>query len=477
LNVTDSGEGKLMKRRAFLHMCAAGSAAAAISSRAGGGEAPLNRPNILFFFIDDQRYDTLGVAGNRMAKTPTIDNLARQGVRFKNAFVTTSICAASRASVFTGLVERTHGYTFGTPPIRKDHVDTSYPAMLRAAGYRTGFVGKFGVQIETRPEESMFDFFSERDRPYLRKQPDGTTRHIDEINMEHAVGFLDGCSAEQPFCLSISFSSTHAEDSDKENHYPCIEAVKGMFEDSIFPPPLLDSPEIFESQPAFLRESMNRERFFWRWDTPEKYQKNMRAYFRLLSGVDYMIAQILGKLEKQGLAENTVVIYASDNGYYMAERGFAGKWSHYEESLRVPLIVYDPRTPENLRGRVLDPMALNIDIPATMLDIAGVAAPERYQGRSLMPWVNGDSPGDWRTEFFCEHRMKNEKIPTWEGIHGQRYVYARYDGQTPPYEFLHDLEKDPYQLHNYARDEACAATLEEFRKRTDAAVKQYQEAP
>ncbi len=220
---------------------------------------------------------------------------------------------------------------------------------------------------------------------------------------------------------------------------------------------------------------MNRERFFWRWDTPEKYQKNMRAYFRLLAGVDSMIAQITARLQEHGLAENTVIVYASDNGYYMAERGFAGKWSHYEESLRVPLIIYDPRMPQDLRGRVLSPMALNIDIPATLLDLAGVPAPERYQGRSLMPWINGESPPDWRTGFFCEHRMKHEKIPTWEGIRGQRYVYARYDGQTPPYEFLHDLEKDPYQLHNYAADEACAATLEEFRKRTDAAVKHYQE--
>jgi len=470
----DREEDRVMNRRTFLNMCAIGSAAAA-GNRASGGEAASRRPNILFFFIDDQRYDTLGIAGHRIAQTPAIDNLARQGVRFQNAFVTTSICAASRASVLTGLTERTHGFTFGTPPIRAAHLETSYPAALRAAGYRTGFVGKFGVQTEVRPEETLFDYFSERDRPYLRKQPDGTTRHIDEINMEHALGFLDGCSPEHPFCLSVCFSSTHAEDSDKENHYPCIDAVKGMFEDTIFPPPLLDSPEIFDAHPAFLRESMNRERFFWRWDTPEKYQKNMRAYFRLLAGVDSMIAKITARLQEQGLAENTVIVYASDNGYYMAERGFAGKWSHYEESLRVPLIIYDPRMPQDLRGRVLSPMALNIDIPATLLDLAGVPAPERYQGRSLMPWINGESPPDWRTGFFCEHRMKHEKIPTWEGIRGQRYVYARYDGQTPPYEFLHDLEKDPYQLHNYAADEACAATLEEFRKRTDAAVKHYQE--
>ena len=113
-----------MNRRTFLNMCAIGSAAAA-GSRASGGEAASRRPNILFFFIDDQRYDTLGIAGHRIAQTPAIDNLARQGVRFQNAFVTTSICAASRASVLTGLTERTHGFTFGTPPIRAAHLETS----------------------------------------------------------------------------------------------------------------------------------------------------------------------------------------------------------------------------------------------------------------------------------------------------------------------------------------------------------------
>ncbi len=466
-----------MNRRAFLHTCAIASAATLSSSHARGEEAAAERPNILFFLVDDQRHDTLGIAGHRIARTPAIDGLARQGVRFENAFVTTSICAASRASILTGLTERSHGFTFGTPPIRKDHIETSCPAVLRSAGYRTAHVGKLGVTMDANPEETLFDFFSERDRPYLNQQPDGTIRHIDEINMEHAIQFLDTCSAQQPFYLSVCFSSTHAEDSDKENHYPSIDAVKGMFEDTIFPPPLLDSPGIFDDHPAFLRESMNRERFFWRWDTPEKYQKNMRAYFRLLAGVDYMIAKIAAKLAEQGLADNTVIIYASDNGYYMAERGFAGKWSHFEESLRIPLIVYDPRLPQNLRGRTIAPMALNIDIPATVLDLAGATVPERYQGRSLLPWMNGESPEDWRREFFCEHRMKHEIIPTWEGIRGERYVYARYDGQTPPYEFLHDLEKDPYQLHNYAQDDACGATLAEYRSRCDAALKRYQQAP
>ncbi len=113
------------------------------------------------------------------------------------------------------------------------------------------------------------------------------------------------------------------------------------------PLPRLNDPAIYESQPDFLKKSINRQRFFWRWDTPEKYQTNMRAYFRMLSGIDHVVGRLVTELEKQGLADNTVIIYTADNGYYLGDRGFAGKWTHYEQSLRVPLIVYDPRLPQD----------------------------------------------------------------------------------------------------------------------------------
>jgi arylsulfatase A-like enzyme len=451
-----------MKRRDFLKTSALGAAGAMLSGGVYAEARADNRPNILFIFVDDQRNDKIGCTGDPIAKTPHIDAFAEKGTIFENAFVTTSICAASRASVLTGLTERTHGYTFGKPPVPAPFTRTSYPALLRKAGYRTGFIGKFGCKMEEREAAGLFDVFESRDRPYLRKQKDGSIRHIDDINMEQAIDFVESCKPDQPFCLSVSFSSCHAEDSDKENHYPPIDAVKDLYSDVTFPDPELGDPEIFEKQPAFLQESLNRERYFWRWDTPEKYQKNMRGYYRLISGVDYMIGRIQSTLEKQGLAENTVIIYAGDNGYYMANRGFAGKWSHYEESLRIPLIVYDPRRPLHRRA---PEMALNIDIPATMLELAGVAVPGHYQGRGLLALVRGDDSGDWREDFFAEHRMEHEKIPKWEGVRAQRYVYACYDGQEPPCEFLHDLEKDPDQLQNFAGDPEYAAVLDKMRKR------------
>lgn len=141
----------------------------------------------------------------------------------------------------------------------------------------------------------------------------------------------------------------HAEDDNKtpgqKGHFPVIDAVKDMYQNVEIPAPRLRDPTIFENLPEFLRKSMNRERYFWSWDTPGKYQQNMRAYFAMISGVDLMISRVLDKLSSQGVADNTVIIYASDNGNYMGERGLAGKWSHFEQSLRIPLIIHDPRLP------------------------------------------------------------------------------------------------------------------------------------
>ena len=456
-----------VSRRFFLRAACAGAAGACLGGKAHGAQ-PADRPNIVFFLVDDQRNDTLGCAVHPILKTPHVDCLASESVRFRNAFVTTSICAASRASIFTGLHERTHGYTFGKPPVPASYTDTSYPALLRQAGYRTGFIGKFGVGVTIGAKEAMFDSFTPLTRnPYHKKQTDGSFRHETELAGDRAIDFIAENPGDQPFCLSISFNAVHAEDNDKKDHYPWPKAVDGMYDDEVIPPPRLGDPVIFESQPRFLRESMNRERHFWRWDTPEKYQRNMRAYFRMITGVDRVVGRVRDALAAHGLDKNTVVIYTADNGYYMGNRGFAGKWSHYEESLRVPLIIHDPRMSPALDGEPRDRMALNIDIPATMLEIAGVAPPAHYQGRSLVPLLRDAATSDWRTEFFCEHLMEHKAIPRWEGVRGERYVYARYFGQDPSYEFLHDLQVDPDQLTNFVADPAYAETLARMRRRCD----------
>lgn len=425
------------------------------------------KPNVIFFLSDDQRADFLGCAGHEILKTPNIDALASRGTRFSNAFVTTSICAASRATLLTGLWERSHKYTFGTPAIASEKIDASYPAVLRRAGFRTGFVGKFGVNAGPGGTDRMFDSFVPLNRnPYFKKQPDGSLRHLTDITGDKAIEFLQDCSADQPFCLSVSFNASHAEDSDKENHYPWPPSEDGLYEDVTIPPPLV-STDFWKELPAFFHDSMHRTRWFWRWDTPEKYQQNVKAYYRMITGLDRNIGRVLKVLSDKGLADNTVVVFMGDNGYYKGSRGFAGKWSHFEESLRVPLVILDPRVNEENRGRVEEAMALNVDVPATILSVALGTTEPTYQGRNLSGLVNGKKETDWRTDFFCEHLMDRFDIPKYEGVRGQRYVYARYFEHMPEGEFLHDLQTDPLQLKNLVADPNYKDTLGQMRARCD----------
>ena len=455
-----------MSKRAVIAACLI-----LLACRADAAES--NRPNVIFFLSDDHRAAFLGCAGHPIVKTPNIDRMAKLGVRFENAFVTTSICAASRATIFTGLYERTHRYTFREPPIAESFIATSYPAVMKRNGYRTGFVGKFGVGVNKGATAEMFDVFKPLNRnPYFKKQKDGSLRHVTEIAGDEAIKFLDGTPKDQAFCLSVSFNAAHAEDGDKVNHFPWPKAEDGLYDDIDIPLPKLADPKIYESQPEFLKTSLNRERYFWRWDTPEKYQKNVRAYYRMITGLDRVMGRVLEKLGQLGRADNTVVLFSGDNGYYKASRGFAGKWSHYEESLRVPLVVYDPRLAKPLRGRVIQDMALNVDIPATMLNYAGIQVPDRYQGASLVPLISGENVANWRTGFFCEHLMRYAKIPKWEGIRDSRYVYARYFEHN--YEFLHDLKTDPDQLTNFVADPKYADALGKLRLQCDSLKARYE---
>ncbi|MFO8153434.1 sulfatase [Thioalkalivibrio sp.] len=425
------------------------------------------RPNIIFFLSDDQRADFLGCAGHPIVKTPSIDSLAADGTRFENAFVTTSICAASRATLFTGLWERSHKYTFGTPPIDMAMIEASYPAVLKRAGYRTGFVGKFGVSAARGGTAKMFDSFVPLGRnPYFKKQDEGPPRHLTDITGDKAIEFLESHGGDQPFCLSVSFNAAHAEDSDKEDHFPYPPSEASLYQDVTIPDPLVRT-DFWQDLPKFFQDSMHRDRWFWRWDTPEKYQRNVKAYYRMITGLDRNIGRVQDALAANGMADNTVIIFMGDNGYYKGSRGFAGKWSHFEESLRVPLVVFDPRGPAKSQGQVVDEMALNVDVPATIVSLALEPVPESYQGRSLLPLIHARPVTQWRSDFFCEHLMDHADIPKYEGVRGQRYVYARYFQNLPEGEFLHDLKEDPLELKNLADDAAHADILARMRARCD----------
>ena len=432
-------------------------------------DPPVSDPpvSVLFVLTDDHRHDHLGCAGHPVLRTPHIDALAARGVRFANAFVTTSICAASRASIFTGHYESSHRFTFGTPPLRGELVRDSYPAILKRAGFRTGFAGKFGVTVPQGARDEMFDVFRPIDRsPYFKEQPDGSRRHTADLIGDAAERFIASTPPEQPFCLSLSFNAGHAEDRDLRDHYPYPETETNLYGAEPLPPIGPAPPRAFGALPEFLRESMNRDRWQWRWHSDSQRERNTRDYYRLLSAADRNLGRAIAALGKAGRLGNTLVIVTGDNGLYMGSRGLAGKWSHFEESLRVPLVVAGPGVSAPAGGRVEGAIALNVDLPATILDLCGQAVPERYQGRSLGPLLHGGEAADWRTDFLAEHRMNHDRIPKWQGVRGTRWVYANYHEQSPPFEFLHDLRTDPLQLKNLATDPAFAADLDRMRARS-----------
>ena len=435
-----------------------------------------DRPNIVFFFADDQTTSTIGCYGNDVIQTPNIDELARRGTRFENAFVSHSICWVSRTTILTGLTGRSYGTPGNRDQARPEAVATLYTDILRDQGYRTGYYGKWHAKMPRgyRREDHFDEFEAIGRNPFYKKQPDGSLRHETEVIVDRGIDFIKSQPKDKPFALNMWFNACHAEDSDRRpgiGHFPWPRAVDGMYEDIKIAPPRLSDPEIFNALPDFLKTTINRERYFWRWNTSEKYQTNVRAYYRMVSGIDGAIGRFMKALDEAGLADNTIVVYTADNGYYMGNRGLAGKWSHYEESLRVPMIIFDPRASKDQQGKVTDAIALNLDLPATFLDWAGTEIPDRYQGRSLKPIVSSEAPSDWRTDSFHEHFAVRNRIPAFEGIRNARYKYVRYVDHGGK-EFLHDLVEDPDELVNFADDPEYAETLETMRGRTDERVKQ-----
>lgn len=434
-------------------------------------------PNIVFFFTDDQTVSTLGCYGNPIVRTPNIDRLAQRGTRFENMFVSHSICWVSRTTILTGLVGRSFGTSANPDQARSDAAEELYSDLLHQRGYRTGYFGKWHAKMpKGYKREAHFDEMEVIGRnPFYKKQPDGTLKHKTEVIVDRGIEFIRNQPKDKPFALNMWFNACHAEDGDRRpgiGHFPWPRAVDGMYDSvEMYQPPLND-PAIFEAHPDFLKTTINRERFFWRWNTEQKYQTNMRAYFRMVSGIDGAIGRFLKALRDAGLSDNTIIVYSADNGYHMGNRGLAGKWSHYDEALRVPLIVMDPRAPKAQQGQVTDAMVLNVDLPATFLDWAGADIPERYQGRSLKPVVNSGKPEDWRTETFHEHFAVRNRIPAFEGIRNSRYKYVRYFDHDS-YEFLHDLERDPQELVNLADDPKHVDTLEQMRQRTTQRVAEY----
>ncbi|GAA5121954.1 sulfatase [Luteolibacter yonseiensis] len=398
------------------------------------------RPNLLFIYTDDQRWDALGFIQKQQGgkarfpwlKTPNLDRLRSQGAHFSNAFCTTSLCSPSRATFLTGQYTHTHGVTNNHTPLPPGTV--TYATLLQKAGYTTGFVGKW--HMGNQPERPGFDFSASFDGqgkfydcPVTIRKNGGVRqvieeKWIDDASADYAIGFLRE-NKDKPFSLTVGFKSVHGPrepETDFKAAYAGSEAVP-------VPSLQLTSP--------FRPEAKNGNSY---------RGENLLNYFRTLTSADRSLGRLLDELDKLGLDKNTVVIFTSDNGYYLGEHSLGDKRSAYEESIRLPFLIRSPFN--NVSGKTIDPLVLNIDIAPTLLDFAGVEIPKEIQGRSLRPLLEEKPPADWRKSFLYEYFYeRNFKNPTILGLRTTTDKIIVYPGREQWNE-IYEVGKDPYELTN-----------------------------
>ncbi len=415
------------------------SGAAGESSASTVAADPPSRPNIVFILTDDQRWDALGAAGNPLVHTPNLDRLAARGVLFTNSFGTTPVCYASRATLYTGQYNRRHQVDGFEELLTPEAFADTYPALLRRAGYYTGFIGKWGLGGEL-PESEFDDWrgFAGQGSYYET----GVPEHLTRRQGHEAADFVR--TAREPFQLTVAFKAPHVQDGGCSCTLPPDAEDLHLYDDVQIPKPRTATDADFAALPAFLRESEGRVRWFDQFGTEDLDQKTRKDYYRLITGMDRAVGEMLAALEARGLTDRTVIVFTSDNGLLMGEHGLTGKWLMYEESIRVPLFIVWPGLPAARQGTKTPKMALNVDIAPTILDAAGLPIPNRMQGRSLKPAVFGTA-SSWRGDWFYEHHLVWPRIPMSEGVRRSRWKYVRFTSETPAYEQLFDLELDPYE--------------------------------
>ena len=472
-------------------------------------QAPRRRPNILYIMTDDQAVGQMSCEGGKILHTPNMDRLAGGGVRFSNCFVTNSLCAPSRATALTGCYSHIHGVKGNSeakdapPEFIKSGVVT-YPHLLQRAGYRTAMVGKWHLTDEPKG----FDYSCVLPGQGVYFDPDfienGKKRQIKgyctDITTDLALQFLDTVDKQQPFLLIYQHKAPHRPFTPAPRHAHLFDG-----KDLPYPPTYNDD---------YATRKLAKEARDMRFDislapdykkelppdlTPEQkkhwiYQRFVKDHYRALAGVDENLGRVLDYLDGHGLADDTLILYTSDNGFYLGDHGWYDKRWMYEPSLRVPLVARYPRL--GVHGRVDSHFVLNIDFAPTILDFAGVQAPATMQGRSLRPLLEGRTVRDWRQsvyytyfenswalegkgkeamrdptfEFFTAHRVSPHR-----GVRTARHKLIEYYSEGDYWE-LFDLDKDPNELRNVYSDPAYAATVKNLKAELMRLRRQYRDA-
>jgi arylsulfatase A-like enzyme len=484
-----------MNRRDFMRLAGAGTAAAVMGGFSNGrnglfGKDCKDKPNIIFIMSDDHAASAISAYGGFLAEvapTPNIDRLAKEGIRFDNCFCTNSICTPSRAAILTGKYSHKNGVK--TLDDIFDGSQQTFPKLLQRAGYYTGVVGKWHLKTEPTGfnyynvlpgQGDYFDpILKEKGKPW-RDGYEGEVMHkgyVTDVITDLALDFLEKRPRDRPFCLLYHHKAPHDEWGYDAKH-------SQLFNDVEIPEPanLFDSHTHRGIAIKRCTQKIGRNHTLYEDETnhlsgrerkKKQYQIYIKSYLRCVASVDDNVGRVLDYLDESGLTENTIVVYTSDQGFFLGEHGLYDKRFMYEESLRMPLLVRYPRVIEP--KSVSDSIVLNVDFAETFLDYAGLSMPPDMQGRSLRPLLGG-APKDWRSSMYYRYWMHRAhfNVAAHFGVRTKSHKLIYYYGlpidakgarprPTRPEWELFDLEKDPMEMNNVYGKPAYAHIVEKLK--------------
>jgi arylsulfatase A-like enzyme len=483
---SSSPDNAMDRRSALQRIGGLGLGALLGSIRRSADASSASRPNILFIMTDDHAAHALSCYGSRINQTPNLDRIADEGIRFENAFVTNSLCAPTRATMLTGKYAHKHGKidNRGRDPFNIDQ--PIFPRMLRAAGYQTAMLGKWHLRADPEgfdywnrlPGQGRYfspTFIEGTDEGRIgQQQYDGyVTDLITDFTIDQLEEYQD---TDQPFCIFSWHKAPHRgfqpddEHDDLYDNYdvPEPETLFDDYEDRASPAEaanmrLFEGPFRFEGNFPSSYSDHEKEQV--------AYQRFIKDYLGTIASVDDNVGRLLDHLDETGLAGDTLVIYTTDNGFFLGDHGWLDKRFMYEESLRIPLMVRYPGTIP--AGIVEDRIALDIDMAETFLDYADVSVPDDMQGRSLRPLLEGRRAPDWRNSMYY-HFYENygpHNVAAHVGVRDHRYKLIHYyrrgnqvTGSNMSAWELFDLEEDPHEMHNVYDDPAYSGVVESMKQ-------------
>jgi N-acetylglucosamine-6-sulfatase len=431
--------------------------------------------NIIFILTDDHRFDALGFLKTQsFIKTPNMDMLAKQGAYLPNAFVTTSLCSPSRASILTGLFAHKHKVVDNNNPVSPDLV--FYPQYLQKVGYQTAMIGKWHMGGDFDDPQRGFDHWVsfQGQGSYLpeanglnvngRKVPQ--KGYITDELTDYAIEFLTNRKKDKPFMLYLSHKGVHAD-------FVPAERSKGMAAGHQFLPPGTMASGVHRGAPMWLQNQRNS----WHGvEYPYHSSLNIGEYYKryaeTLYGVDESVGRVISYLKENKLLESTLIVYMGDNGFQFGEHGIIDKRTAYEASMRVPLIIHCPDLIKP--GTVVKEVVANIDIAPTLLHVAGLKAPAYMDGKSFLPFLQNQQQA-WRKGLLYEYYWERNypQTPTIHALRGSRYKYIHYTGIWDTDE-LYDLQEDPEEAINLIHSPAHQQIVKQMNQELFLELRQTQ---